>query len=748
MIELDNETRSSIVNRFGMRPNDDNITTSRESIIALSNSFTTLQNAFNAIQTHTNNVKKIQKAVIQGTKVESTETRLENPSAQLESGASASGAGGIESLLPQITQALEQLGKSVEELDLSASGQSTGGMGMGRRRGPSLKTMGKIGLGVAAVGAVGYGAYSLMSGDDEEEPKPKPKTVDVTSSPTPTASPPVAPASARVSGPAAEQSKNEKATLKAIDKAGKKKVAEKEDAPQLTPNAKSYTENLLSSIQGGVRSAGNTARTSSQAMATAVGQETPPGGDGGGEYVEASGGTGAWAKDTAFIEGINNVSRKFNVDGNDLLGLMQSESGINPQARNKSGATGLIQFMPATARGIGTSTDDLYNMNRAQQMPWVDRFFSSVRLPRGASAGHLYTSVFLPAYANKPSNFVVARQGGANDAGANKSGSWYSQNSGLDLNKDGQITIAELGQRVSKKRQEIGLGPSRGLKSGSFAAAAFEATTGGGGGGGANVGGFGGGASGGGSKGIPGKDIKNTDNINQSIKGKNIWDYARKNGSGIDYDGLKPGMKNRFLAMAMEYKQKTGNKVAINSANRTYAKQAALFKKYGANRAAPPGRSKHESGVAIDINSTDGNTAHKLGLLRKYGFFRPYPSEAWHVEPIEAAKVRGQNDNPYNPGSPIAQTGKGSTPVVQNDSGKTKQITEPSRQLGPPSEGIAIQQNIAGCECPATIIPVPVGGGGPTPGPAQYLAGVPSIKMPKIQSRNPVQEYRAYFNAA
>lgn len=193
-------------------------------------------------------------------------------------------------------------------------------------------------------------------------------------------------------------------------------------------------------------------------------------GAGSGEYAAVgAGGQGAWANDAAFIQAVNNVAQKYNIDANDLLGLMQSESGVNPQARNPSGATGLIQFMPNTARGIGTSVEALYGMNRAQQMVWVDRYFAANRLPRGATAGNLYASVFLPKYTSRPPNFVVARRGGPNDAGDNANGSWYAQNSGLDLNRDGNITIAELGERVSKKRQEIGLGPSRSI--GGFRAA-------------------------------------------------------------------------------------------------------------------------------------------------------------------------------------------------------------------------------------------------------------------------------------
>lgn len=178
-------------------------------------------------------------------------------------------------------------------------------------------------------------------------------------------------------------------------------------------------------------------------------------------FREVTGGSGAWKQDAPFIAEVNRVARNYNIDANDLLGLMQAESRLDPQAVNRgSGATGLIQFMPDTARALGTTTSALYGMDRVQQMAYVERYFAMNRLPRGATAGNLYASVFLPKYTNRPSNFVVARQGGPNDAGDNANGSWYRQNSGLDLNRDGSITIAELGQKVSLKRQEIGLGPS------------------------------------------------------------------------------------------------------------------------------------------------------------------------------------------------------------------------------------------------------------------------------------------------
>lgn len=233
-------------------------------------------------------------------------------------------------------------------------------------------------------------------------------------------------------------------------------------------------------------------------------------------------------------------------------------------------------------------------------------------------------------------------------------------------------------------------------------------------------------------------------NMNVDVRGKKIWDYARKNGSDVDWNGLKQGMKDRFLAMAIEYKAMTGSKIAINSGNRTYAKQAALYRQYGPRRAAPPGRSKHESGVAIDVNSSDGEMLLKLGLLAKYGFFRPYRSEPWHIEPVEAMKVKGQADNPYKPGAAIAQTGRGGKPIVQDSSGKTKPVADPKRDIGTPTAGAAITVKIGEQETPVLVKVIPVGGGS-APGMGQYLGGMRVAPTPKSLSRNPVQEYRAYF---
>ena len=179
-------------------------------------------------------------------------------------------------------------------------------------------------------------------------------------------------------------------------------------------------------------------------------------GNGGAEMALSGTAKARVGNDKEFLKEVKRVARKIGVHPSDLLGLMASESGLNPQARNKSGATGLIQFMPDTARGLGTSTSALYNMNRVEQMKYVEKFLVST-VPKNATPGHLYTAVFLPAFAKKSADYVVAKRGGFTDSWGNHPAAWYTHNAGLDMNKDGSITIAELGERIQKKKREFGI---------------------------------------------------------------------------------------------------------------------------------------------------------------------------------------------------------------------------------------------------------------------------------------------------
>lgn len=144
----------------------------------------------------------------------------------------------------------------------------------------------------------------------------------------------------------------------------------------------------------------------------------------------------------AFLNKVKEIAKRLNCNYRDLLGIMNSESGINAKAKNpNSSATGLIQFIESTANGLGTTTAELANMSPIQQLDYVEKYIRNTKRMAGfsdtdkLSAGELYALIFLPARAKRD---VITSLGER----------YYSGNDQLDKNKDGQITKDELGQIV------------------------------------------------------------------------------------------------------------------------------------------------------------------------------------------------------------------------------------------------------------------------------------------------------------
>jgi hypothetical protein len=131
------------------------------------------------------------------------------------------------------------------------------------------------------------------------------------------------------------------------------------------------------------------------------------------------------------------------------MAVMAFETGgtFDPAKKNRrgSGATGLIQFMPNTAVGLGTTTDDLAKMTGIQQLNFVELYFkSTVRYRPLLSLSDVYMAVLWPSAIGKLESHVLFT----------KPSKAYDQNSGLDVNKDGVITKAEATAKVHKKLEK------------------------------------------------------------------------------------------------------------------------------------------------------------------------------------------------------------------------------------------------------------------------------------------------------
>ena len=167
------------------------------------------------------------------------------------------------------------------------------------------------------------------------------------------------------------------------------------------------------------------------------------------------------AGDEKFMSGIANLSEKYNIPQNDILAMMDFETGgtFDPAQKNLgpdgtpetgSGATGLIQFTPKTAEGLGTSTDDLSKMSRSEQLEYVDKHFETNLKGRlgdeGGDISDLYMSVLFPVAVGKPDDFVLFGKGAINEKFEGR----YEANRGLDANNDGSITKVEAAAKVFK----------------------------------------------------------------------------------------------------------------------------------------------------------------------------------------------------------------------------------------------------------------------------------------------------------
>lgn len=158
-----------------------------------------------------------------------------------------------------------------------------------------------------------------------------------------------------------------------------------------------------------------------------------------------------------FASGVLDMAVRLKTDPNYLMQVMFSEAKLRADIRNThypfykrlkgtqyldGYATGLIQFVPDTARSLGTTTWLLEKMTRVEQLKYVEMYFKKAGMVgKLNSYFDVYLVVFFPAavgHTNDDNWVFQARRILASEVA--------KANPGININKDEKITMGEFKQ--------------------------------------------------------------------------------------------------------------------------------------------------------------------------------------------------------------------------------------------------------------------------------------------------------------
>lgn len=142
---------------------------------------------------------------------------------------------------------------------------------------------------------------------------------------------------------------------------------------------------------------------------------------------------------SAIIDKINQVCSHLGIQPNWLMAVINFETAgtFSTSIENPhTGATGLIQFMPSTAEGLGTSTEELASMSFIRQLDFVERYYTPYR-GKVKSFVDLYLATFWPAAIGKPDDFVI-------ESSRVSAATIARQNPVFDPLKRGYVTVGSI----------------------------------------------------------------------------------------------------------------------------------------------------------------------------------------------------------------------------------------------------------------------------------------------------------------
>lgn len=167
----------------------------------------------------------------------------------------------------------------------------------------------------------------------------------------------------------------------------------------------------------------------------------------------------AW-KNSDYLS-LNQAAQRLGMNSADLLLVLESESGLNPAAayRDKDGfpiATGLNQLTRVSNAVTGLTEEQrqaLVSQPVSVQIPIVERFFQNIQWTKERrgypNAATIYSINFAPgrllSRGNRPETVLYSKADGVN----------YELNKGLDVDKNGTITVKDLSDHLAKVSKRV-----------------------------------------------------------------------------------------------------------------------------------------------------------------------------------------------------------------------------------------------------------------------------------------------------
>ncbi len=146
-----------------------------------------------------------------------------------------------------------------------------------------------------------------------------------------------------------------------------------------------------------------------------------------------------------FESKVREVSRKLNIPPEWLMAVMHSESKFDASVSNYkgSGATGLIQFMPGTAKEFGISVAQLKNLSHVEQLNYVYKYLEAKQTQFKAyeTLTDLYIAILYPKALTEDFCYSLYAKPSIS----------YEMNAGLDQNGDGNVTIQDVDKYLKRK---------------------------------------------------------------------------------------------------------------------------------------------------------------------------------------------------------------------------------------------------------------------------------------------------------